>query len=128
MRADSVLEAVEDRVRAHVLIAMLAAYLVWHLRRALAPLTFTDQQPPERTNPVAPATRSEQATRKASRQQDDQDRPLRSFRALLDHLATLTRNRIRVSQDTEFNQLTTPTDTQRRAFELLNTPIPLTLT
>jgi len=118
----------EDRVRAHVLIAMLAAYLVWHLRRALAPLTFTDQQPPERTNPVAPATRSEQATRKASRQHDDQDRPLRSFRALLDHLATLTRNRIRVGEDTEFNQLTTPTDTQRRAFELLHTPIPLTLT
>ncbi len=118
----------EDRVRAHVLIAMLAAYLVWHLRRALAPLTFTDQQPPERTNPVAPATRSEQATRKASRQHDDQNRPLRSFRTLLDHLATLTRNRIRVGQDTEFNQLTTPTDTQRRAFELLHTPIPLTLT
>ena len=118
----------EDRVRAHVLIAMLAAYLVWHLRRALAPLTFTDQQPPERTNPVAPATRSEQATRKASRQHDDQNRPLRSFRTLLDHLATLTRNRIRVGEDTEFNQLTTPTDTQRRAFELLHTPIPLTLT
>jgi len=118
----------EDRVRAHVLIAMLAAYLVWHLRRALAPLTFTDQQPPERTKPVAPATRSEQATRKASRQHDDQNRPLRSFRTLLDHLATLTRNRIRVGQDTEFNQLTTPTDTQRRAFELLHTPIPLTLT
>src|SRR6266545_3394154 len=48
----------EDRVRAHVLIAMLAAYLTWHLRKALAPLTFTDAHPPTHTDPVAPATRS----------------------------------------------------------------------
>ncbi|OOK72098.1 hypothetical protein BZL30_5942 [Mycobacterium kansasii] len=48
----------EDRVRAHVLICMLAAYLTWHLRHALAPLTFTDENPPTRDNPVAPAQRS----------------------------------------------------------------------
>ncbi len=61
----------EDRVRAHVLIAMLAAYLTWHLRKTLAPLTFTDEHPPTRTDPVAPATRSAAATRKASRRTDD---------------------------------------------------------
>ena len=44
----------EARVRSHVFICMLAAYLVWHLREALAPLTFTDEAPPLRTNPVAP--------------------------------------------------------------------------
>ena len=47
----------EDRVRAHVLICMLAAYLTWHLRHAWAPLTFTDEHPPDRDNPVAPARR-----------------------------------------------------------------------
>jgi len=55
------------RVQAHVFIVMLAAYLTWHLRRALAPLTFTDETPPTRTNPVAPATVSAAATAKASR-------------------------------------------------------------
>ncbi|HEY6423172.1 MAG TPA: IS1634 family transposase, partial [Pseudonocardiaceae bacterium] len=56
----------EDRVRAHVLICTLAAYLVWHLRRAWAPLTYTDEQPPDRANPVAPATRSAAAARNDS--------------------------------------------------------------
>lgn len=120
----------EDRVRAHVLIAMLAAYLVWHLRRAWAPLTFTDEQPPDRENPVAPATRSEAATRKASRRRDHHDQPVRSFRGVLEHLGTLTRNDIRYSTDTQLPVVPTlalPTATQRKAFELLDQPIPLTL-
>ena len=53
-----VFHRLEERVRAHVLICMLACYLTWHLRRALAPLTFTDQDPPAPANPVAPARRS----------------------------------------------------------------------
>jgi hypothetical protein len=117
----------EDRVKAHVLICMLAAYLVWHLRASLAPLTYTDTQPPTRDNPVAPARRSTTAARKASHHRDEADQPVRSFRALLAHLATLTRNRIHIN-GTEFDQLTEPTTTQRRAFELLNSPIPITLT
>jgi hypothetical protein len=117
----------EDRVKAHVLICMLAAYLVWHLRATLAPLTYTDTQPPTRDNPVTPATRSATAARKASRHHDEADQPVRSFRTLLTHLATLTRNRIHIN-GTEFDQLTEPTPTQRRTFELLNTPIPITLT
>ncbi|WP_375489635.1 IS1634 family transposase, partial [uncultured Mycobacterium sp.] len=84
----------EDRVKAHVLICMLATYLVWHLRKAWAPLTYTDEQPPERDNPVAPATRSAAAARKTSRHKDDHEQPVRDFRGLLDHLATLTRNDI----------------------------------
>ena len=105
---------------------MLAAYLTWHLRRAWAPLTFTDETPPPRDNPVAPATRSPAATRKASRQRDDNDTPVRFFRGVLDHLGTLTRNRLKVTgaNTAEFDLLTTPTPTQRRAFELLNTAIP----
>jgi hypothetical protein len=120
----------EDRVRAHVLIAMLAAYLVWHLRRAWAPLTFTDETPPERANPVAPATRSGAATAKASRKRDAHDQPMRSFRALLDHLGTLTRNDIRygtTAQAPIVPTLALPTPTQRRAFELIDHPIPATL-
>jgi Transposase DDE domain len=120
----------EDRVRGHVLICMLAAYLVWHLRRAWAPLTFTDEHPPARANPVAPAARSTAAARKASRGRDHHDQPVRSFRGLLDHLATLTRNDLRYGTDDNtpiVPTLTVPTPAQRRAFDLLDTPIPLTL-
>jgi DDE family transposase len=120
----------DGRVRAHVLIAMLAAYLVWHLRRAWAPLTFTDETPPDRVNPVAPAERSAAASRKASRKRDHQDQPVRSFRGVLTHLATLTRNDIRYGTTERAPVIPTlalPTPTQRRAFELLNQPIPATL-
>jgi len=120
----------EDRVRAHVLIAMLAAYLVWHLRRTWAPLTFTDEAPPQRDNPVAPAKRSTAASRKASRRKDDRDQPVRSFPALLEHLGTLTRNDLRYGTGENAPVVPTlalPTPTQRRAFDLLNQPIPLTL-
>lgn len=117
-----------DRVRAHVFICMLAAYLVWHLRRTLAPLTYTDEHPPRRDNPVAPATRSTAATHKASHHRDHTGQPLHSFRGLLDHLATLTRNDVRVATtDTTVTMLTEPTPTQRQAFELLNQPLPLRL-
>jgi Transposase DDE domain len=119
----------EDRVRAHVLICMLAGYLTWHLRKALAPLTFTDTQPPVRDNPVAPATRSASADRKASTRTTEDGQPVRSFRALLDHLATLSRNQVRVAgTDHTVTILAEPTPTQQRVFELLNQPLPLTLT
>jgi hypothetical protein len=121
----------DDRVRAHVLICLLAAYLVWHLRRAWAELTYTDQHPPVRANPVAPAQRSAGAARKASRRRDAHDQPVRGFRGLLDHLATLTRNDICHGDHDRapvVPTLTIATPTQRRAFELLNTPVPLTLT
>jgi Transposase DDE domain len=119
----------DDRVKAHVLICMLACYLVWHLRKAWAPMTFTDEHPPERDNPVAPAQRSTEATAKASTRHDPAGNPLRSFQGLLDHLATLTRNQIRYHHtNTEIPMLTQPTDDQRRAFDLIGAPIPLTAT
>jgi len=125
-----VFHRLEDRVRAHVLICMLAGYLTWHLRRTLAPLTYTDQHPPTRDNPVAPATRSPAAARKASRHKDDHDQPVRSFRVLLEHLATLTRNDLRYGPAQTgpiVPTLAEPTPTQRRVFELLDTTIPLNL-
>src|SRR5487761_1430806 len=118
----------EERVRAHVLICMLACHLVWHLRRAWAPLTFTDENPPEPADPVAPARRSPAAQAKAARQHDHDSRPYRSFRGLLTHLATLTRNQVRFpGATTTVPMLTEPTSTQRDAFQLIGTPIPLTL-
>jgi hypothetical protein len=116
-----------DRVRAHVLICMLAAYLTWHLRRDLAPLTFTDETPPTRTNPVAAATVSETAAAKARRKATTDDTPVRSFRCLLTHMATMTRNTITHGTHT-FDKITTPTTTQERAFQLIGAPIPITLT
>ena len=120
----------EDRVRAHVLICMLAGYLVWHLRAAWAALTYTDEHPTTtRPNPVAPARRSASADRKAARHRDQHDQPVRGFRGLLDHLATLTRNDLRYGPDGPVvPTLAEPTTTQRRAFDLINAPIPLTLT
>jgi hypothetical protein len=117
----------DERVRAHVLICLLACYLVWHLRKAWAPLTFTDEHPPTRDNPVAPAQRSPQAQTKASTQHDPDGNPLRSFRGLLDHLATLTRNDIHYhGTNATVPTLAEPTPDQRRAFDLIGTPIPLT--
>src|ERR1019366_1088571 len=119
----------ETRVRAHLFICMLAAYLVWHLRHAWAPLTFTDEHRPEAADPVAPAQRSHAADAKAATKTTTDDQPARSFTALLDHLATLTRNHLRVAghDQSGFDLLAIPTPTQRRAFELLDAPIPLTL-
>jgi hypothetical protein len=123
-----VFHRLEERVKAHVLICLLACYLSWHLRRAWAPLTFTDQDPPAPDNPVAPARRSPAAQAKASYQHDPAGQPYRSFRGLVEHLATLTRNQVRFAGTTAtIPMLAEPTSTQRQAFELIDTAIPLTL-
>lgn len=111
----------EPRVRAHVFICMLALYLTWHLRRAWAPICFTDHEPPTRVDPVTPPPR---AHAKTSRHQRDNDQPLHSFATLLDELATLTRNTILFTGGARITKLATPTPLQRRAFELLGTTIP----
>jgi hypothetical protein len=124
-----VFHRLEERVKAHVLICMLACYLTWHLRRAWAPLTFTDEQPPGQDNPVTPARRSAAAQAKASGQHDPAGQPCHSFRGLLEHLATLTRNQVRYAgTQVTIEMLAEPTSAQRDAFELIGAPIPLTLT
>jgi hypothetical protein len=117
----------EDRVKAHVLICMLACYLTWHLRQAWAPLTFTDEHPPARSNPVAPARRSPSASAKAAFKTGPGKQPIRGFRDLIDHLATLTRDTIVVGGQ-PVGKLAAPTPTQRRAFDLIGASIPVTLT
>lgn len=116
----------EDRVKAHLLICMLARYLVWHLRKAWTPLTFTDENPPTPDNPVAPAKCSTEPDAKAACKHHTDGNPLRSFAGLLKHLATLTRDRIRYQHtNIEIDTLTEATSTQRRAFDLINTTIPV---
>jgi len=120
----------ENRVRAHVFICMLAAYLIWHLRQNWQSLTYTDQDRPEPTNPVSSAHRSAAADHKAATKTTTDALPARSFTGLLDHLSTLTRNTMHVTNGdlhSEFDLLATPTATQRRAFALLGATIPLRL-
>jgi hypothetical protein len=108
---------------------MLAAYLLCHLRTTWAPLTFTDQTPPERDNPVAPTRRSHAAAAKASYQHDESGHPYRSFPGLLDHLATHTRNDVTFTgTDPTVPILAEPTADQRHTFDLIATTIPPTLT
>ena len=104
---------------------MLACYLTWHLRRAWAPLTFTDENPPAPDNPVAPARRSAAAQAKASCQHDPAGQPYRSFRGLLDHLATLTRNQVRFAGTrATVPMLAEPTSTQRAGLRPHRRPDP----
>jgi Transposase DDE domain len=123
-----VFHRLEHRVKGHVLICMLAAYLTWHLRQAWAPLTYTDEESPQQASPVTPARRSAAAEAKASRQHDQAGRPYRSFPGLLAHLATLTRNELRFAGiPATVPVLAEPTSEQRQAFELIAAAIPLTL-
>ncbi len=112
----------EDRVRAHILICMLAYYVQWHLERAWAPLLFRDEARPVDPDPVAPAVRSEAALAKAHTQRLPDGSPVHSFRTLLADLRTLTRNRVKVSgtpDEAAFDRLATPTSLQAHALALL---------
>jgi hypothetical protein len=111
------------RVRAHVLLCMLAYYLEWHMRSRLAPMLFDDHDRAAgetlRPSPVAKAQSSPAAKRKATAKRTDDGLPVHSFRSLLADLATLTRNTVRFGRAATFPVLATPTDIQRRAFDLL---------
>ena len=113
-----------DRVRAHVLLCMLAYYVEWHMRRALAPLLFDDHDPAaaerRRASVVAPARRSPAALAEAGRKRTDDDLPVHSFRTLLTDLGTLAVNTMQVAGDgSTFTLQTQPTPLQQRCFELL---------
>jgi transposase len=111
-----------ERVKAHIFLCMLSYYVEWHMRRALAPLLFDDEDRPaaqaERRSIVAAAQRSQSARRKAATRQTEDGFPVHSFRTLLEDLATLTRNRVRFGTQ-ELTLLAEPTRLQQRAFELL---------
>jgi hypothetical protein len=118
----------EERVRAHVFLCMLAYYVEWHMRRAWAPLLFAEDDPRgaarRRGSPVKPATRSESAEAKARAKKTPDGETVHRFRGLLDHLATLTQNTIQPTGNLPaFHRLTVPTPLQQKAFDLLGVPI-----
>jgi hypothetical protein len=117
----------QDRVRAHVLLCMLAYYLTWHLRQAWTPLLFKDENPPTQPDPVAKAIRSRSAQRKAQTKRTTTGETAHSYKSLLAELATLTRNTIRLpGTAATFHKLAAPTPTQARALELAETAEVLT--
>ncbi len=112
-----------ERVRAHVLLCMLAYYVEWHMRQCLAPLLFDDHDSAEalRASVVAPAKTSPKAQLKARTKRTEDGFPVHSFRTLLDDLATIVKNRLlpRLPRAQPFDLFTRPTPLQHRAFELL---------
>jgi transposase len=116
-----------DRVRSHLLICMLAEYLRWHLRQAWAELLFQDDNPRSNADPVAKATRSHEATRKAGRRRTPEHEPCHTIESLFDELENRTRNTIRVNgSEATFPQLSTPTELQARALALIDERVPQT--
>jgi hypothetical protein len=110
----------EERVRAHVFLCMLAYAIRFELEERLAELLFKDDAPLAPVDPVAPAQRSPAAKRKAGTKQTEDGFPVSSFRDLLDALATLCRNRVRLhGSEASFDQLTETNQLQQRALELL---------
>ena len=111
-----------NRVRAHVFLCMLAYYVEWHMRRALAPILFDDHDrtaaQAERKSVVAPAKRSEQALQKIHSKQTDDGKPVQSFQTLMTDLGTITKNTVVMNNNT-MQILTTPTVLQQHAFDLL---------
>src|SRR6516165_389407 len=112
-----------NRVRAHMFLRMLSYYISWHMKQALAPILFQDNDKPaaaKRAGPVAAAQRSDEALTKAARKRTEDDYPVHSFTSLLADLATICANHVQPTNDLPaFTILTTPTPLQRRALELL---------
>ena len=113
-----------DRVRAHVLLCMLAYYVEWHMRSELAPVLFDDHDPEageqQRSSVVRPAQRSPAAQQKAASKRTADDLPVHSFRSLMNDLGTLTVNKMQLAKaGSTFLLPTQPTPVQQRCFELL---------
>ena len=112
----------EQRVRAHVFLCMLALYVEWHLRQAWRELTFHDERPPRQTDPVAKATRSPSAQRKATSKTTSAGQPAHTLRSLLAELRLQTHNTIRVADSpATLTKLSKPSPLQARALELAET-------
>ncbi len=115
----------ENRVPAHIFLCMLAFYVEWHMRRALAPILFEDEELPEqrkRRDPILPAKPSESAKQKNRTHQTADGLPVHSFETLMSELASRGRVTYRLKAEDStltFKQVPEPTPTQARAYELL---------
>jgi Transposase DDE domain len=120
----------EDRVRAHVLLCMLAYHVEWHMRRALAAMLYDDDEKEavlaERSSPVAKAPRSDKARAKQATHRTADGLPVHSFQSLIADLATLCLNTLvtATNPDYQITIATRPTPIQTKAFELLGIPAP----
>jgi transposase len=120
-----------ERVRAHILLCMLAYYVEWHMRQLLAPILFDDddkaQAQAARASIVAPAQRSASAKLKALTKQTAEGLKVHSFQTLLGDLATIVKNRIQPTDKNSvvFDMLTLPTVIQQRALDLLGVTLRL---
>jgi hypothetical protein len=113
----------ENRVRGHIFLCMLAYYVEWHIREAWAELLFANEDRAAKAtrDPVAPAQRSAAAEKKASSKRLEDGTPAHSFRTLLEELSTIVRNTCRVPHTAPiFPMLTIPNDLQLRARELID--------
>ena len=114
-----------DRVRAHILLCMLAYYVEWHMRAALAPILFDDEEQANatvaRTSVVAPAQRSAKARHKAAHKLTSDGLPVHSFQSLLADLATVVKNTVQPKplSIASFDKITQLTPVQQQAFDLL---------
>jgi hypothetical protein len=111
----------EDRVRAHIFLCMLAYYIAYELHARLTPLLFTDENPACNADPVAPATRSAAARAKAGSHTTPDGHPAQTLPDLLADLATIARNQVRIAtSEHTYTRLTTPTALQTQALELID--------
>ena len=116
---------VESRVRAHLFLCLLAYYVHWHLRQALAPLLFDDEDleaERARRDPVLAAQPSASAKRKKGKRRTEDGFPLQSLETLMAHLGTRARHQCRLPSEPDapcVQRLTEPTPLQQRAFELI---------
>jgi hypothetical protein len=116
----------EDRVKAHIFLCMLAHYVAWHMMDAWRPLLFADEDQQAKTtrDPVAPAKRSDAALAKVHTKVLDDGTPVHSFHTLLQDLSSIVSNTCRrhaasTAGELTFNVVTTPSPTQQRAYDLL---------
>ena len=122
----------EDRVRAHVLLCMLAYHVEFHMRRALTPMLYEDEEKEAllaaRSSPVAKAPRSASARAKEANHRTPDGLPVHSFQSLIADLGTLCLNTLvtALNPDYEITVATRPTPIQAKAFALLGLPVPTT--
>jgi transposase len=116
----------EERVPAHIFLCVLAYYVEWHIRRALAPILFEDEELPEqrkRRDPILPAKASESAERKKSTHLTSDGLPAHSFETLMSELASRSRVTYRLKSEEDrvtYNQVPEPTPLQAKVYELLS--------
>jgi hypothetical protein len=130
LRVRPIHHRLEERVRAHLFLCMLAYYVEWHMREALAPLLYVDEDLAtvrDTRDPVAPAMPSGRAEKKKASKTSESGLSLRSFNGLLVALATLCANTCRAGEGkntVRFERATEPNALQQEAFRLLNVKLP----